>query len=129
MDLVVGEGSGDAASALVGSAETGQPPSQPDQLKLTVDAAIKGLLDGTTPMPDRSSNVKHSTKEGDFGTAQKDWDALPGDQTSTGRDGLKVKTMPDGRKAIVRPGSSEGSPTLEIQRSDGDPTHKIRYKQ
>ena len=42
-------------------------------------------------------------------------------------NGGRVGTMPDGSRVIVRPNSSDGRPTLEVQNSNGNPVSKTRY--
>ncbi|WP_256578149.1 RHS repeat-associated core domain-containing protein, partial [Pseudomonas sp. PIC25] len=63
-------------------------------------------------------------KPGDFGTANGDFDDLgPSDVKDI--PGGRVGNLPDGRKVVVRPDSTDGRPTLEIQ--DGRERIKVRY--
>jgi hypothetical protein len=77
--------------------------------------------------PGKVSSSRQYSKPGGLEQANKDFDAL----TVSGKiqdrgGGLKTAEMPDGSKVIVRPTSSGGQPTLEIQPLSGKPT-KIRY--
>jgi hypothetical protein len=73
--------------------------------------------------------TKHGEKDGGMGEADRDFDSLkPGEQKDIetqygpGRTG----TLEDGSKVTVRPGSSDGRPTLQIRRPNGRQT-EIRY--
>lgn len=73
--------------------------------------------------------TKHGEKDGGMPEADRDFDSLkPGEQKNIetqygpGRTG----TLKDGSKVTVRPGSSDGRPTLQIRRPNGRQT-EIRY--
>jgi hypothetical protein len=57
--------------------------------------------------------------------ARRDFDRLRPNDVKLKENGTIVGTLPDGRAAIVRP---ESEPTLEVQRQDGTPEYKIRYR-
>lgn len=84
------------------------------------------LIPGTTPERRTKGNTNIESKQGNFDTANGDFDALsPGDVSDKG-GGVRVGTLDDGRTIIVRPVSSDGSPTIEIQ--SGNRTRvKVRY--
>lgn len=74
-----------------------------------------------------SSSSQYS-KQGGFTQANKDFDAMTRGGSITNRgNGLRTAEMADGTKIIVRPFSSGGTPTLEIQPVTGK-TIKIRYE-
>lgn len=83
-------------------------------------------IPGTTPERRTKGNTNIESKQGDFDTENGDFDALsPGDVSDKG-GGVRVGTLDDGRIIIVRPVSSDGSPTIEIQ--SGSRTRvKVRY--
>ncbi len=74
------------------------------------------------------------TKPGGFDQANEDFDRVTGTIIKDNGDGIRIKTLPDGRMLVVRPTSSDGSPTLEVQKikvsktSKNKPERKIRYK-
>ena len=72
----------------------------------------------------RKEKPKQLGKDGGFPQALKDFDSLPGNASTRGL--VRVKELPDGTKVVVRHFSTEGRPTLEIQRTDGT-VKKIRY--
>jgi len=70
--------------------------------------------------------------EDPIGDSNGDFDRMfpNGDSVSEKGNGIRVGTTPDGKKVIIRPGSSEGSgnvPTIEIQNPRGKALDKIRY--
>jgi len=70
--------------------------------------------------------VKQFTKPGGVDQANKDFDALqPTDVKDLG-NGLRTGTLPGGGTVSVRPQSSQGSPTIQVNRPGGKPV-KIRY--
>ncbi|MBO0128829.1 MULTISPECIES: hypothetical protein [Agrobacterium] len=73
--------------------------------------------------------TKHGEKDGGMAEAERDFDSLKPDnekgietQYGPGRTG----ELQDGSKVTVRPGSSDGRPTLQIRRPNGRQT-EIRY--
>lgn len=86
---------------------------------------------GNCPIPDTRLGKKtrgptdQREKDGDIDTANNDFNNLG---LSDVRDipGIgRVGTLPDGRTVIIRPTSSDGRPTIEIQ--DGRSRTKVRY--
>jgi len=59
----------------------------------------------------------------------KDFDEViaQGGDTRTLPDGTRIGTLPDGTRLIDRGHSSDGRPTLEVQRPDGRKTDEFRY--
>lgn len=86
-------------------------------------------VDGATPQPGKTRGPSTVwEKPGDFGTANGDFDKLPlTDVTDLPTLGGRRGTMPDGSTAVVRPTSSDGRPSIEIQ--SGRNRIKIRYGQ
>jgi hypothetical protein len=73
------------------------------------------------------SKSRQFSKPGGFNQANKDFDALVGNAPVQIRSGsLRTSTLPDGTKVAVRPHSSSGKPTLEVQSPTGK-TIKVRY--
>ena len=73
--------------------------------------------------------TKHDSKEGGMDHANEDFDSLKPDNVkdiNTKYGPGRTGTLENGKKATVRPGSSEGPPTLEIRKSNGRGT-EIRY--
>ena len=91
---------------------------------------VAGVLDGAEPGDKTKGRTTNWDKPGGFDQANTDFDKLvpngskpidDSDDASNGRKGV----MDDGRKVNVRPNSSDGRPTLEIQ--NGKNRTKIRY--
>jgi hypothetical protein len=89
----------------------------------------KDLEDEANVTQQTKGKTKHGQKNGGTAQANKDFDALgPKDvkdintQYGPGRTGV----LDDGSKVTVRPGSSDGRPTLEIRNPNGRGS-EIRY--
>ncbi|MFC4932709.1 RHS repeat-associated core domain-containing protein [Massilia sp. GCM10023247] len=86
------------------------------------------------PVPGASGGEKTNTgtriwdKPGDFGVANQDFDNKNPANVEDKRNGVRVGTLEDGKRIIVRPGSTDGRPTIEVQRPDGKRSEdKVRY--
>ena len=89
-------------------------------------------IPGATPSadPETGSGTRQWDKLGDFDDANNDFDNYPGVTGIEDKgDGIRVGTLPNGDRIIVRPKSSaDNKPTIQIQRPDGRRSkHKIRY--
>ncbi|MFZ1827467.1 MAG: hypothetical protein WAW42_01580 [Candidatus Competibacteraceae bacterium] len=108
-------------------------------LAVGIDAAINAnnnAGDALPPIPDAKGGEKSNTgtrqweKPGDFGDANNDFDNLRPTGVQDKGEGVRVGKLPNGDRVIVRPTSSDGQPTIEIQRPDGKRSkHKTRYCQ
>jgi RHS repeat-associated protein len=108
-----------AAAVAIPFIENEHCHSKPKKTK-TVD----DLIDSRDPHTTQGRSKMYDM-EGGFKQANKDFDSLnPSDVQSYG-DGKRVGTLKDGRTVIVRRGSKEGRPTLEIQK--GKNKIKFRY--
>jgi hypothetical protein len=94
---------------------------------------IDGIFMKDPPVPDavQGQETKGRTtnwvKPGGLDAANDDFDGMkPLDVKPIGQGG-RTGVLPDGRKVNVRPNSTDGRPTLEIQ--DGKSRDKIRYEQ
>lgn len=95
------------------------------QEKCTPATQEEILKDAT---PGKVSSSRQFDKTGGMDQANKDFDAMTtGANVQDRGGGLRTAEMPDGSKVIVRPNSSGGQPTLEIQPLTGKTT-KIRYE-
>jgi len=90
---------------------------------------IPDILQGAVPGRDTKGRSVQWVKPGGYRKALEDFDNLGlaeiKDITTNWGPG-KTGVLPDGKKVTVRPGSTEGRPTLEIQTSKKDKI-KIRY--
>ena len=91
-------------------------------------------LDGLRSKGQPGSPTGSGTRQYDMpGGAQgrdEDFDSLPGESVDTVKEGIKVKTLPNGRKAISRPNDSRpgsNGGTIEVQTPGGRPWDKFRY--
>jgi RHS repeat-associated protein len=91
--------------------------------KKAVDETIKDASKG------KVSSSKQYNKEGGFDQANKDFDKLAGSKSKIQNrgNGTRTATTPEGTKLTVRPTSTEGKPTLDIDIA-GQRIIKIRYK-
>lgn len=86
---------------------------------------VDDILEGTTPGPKTKGRTTQVEKPGGFDQANKDFDALGLSDVRPIDGGGRVGKLPDGRTVIVRPQSTHGAPTLEVQA--GKNKIKIRY--
>ena len=82
-------------------------------------------IPGVTPGRKTRGPSDIYTKPGGFDTANGDFDALSPNGVSDKGGGIRVGTLDDGRTIVVRPDSTDGSPTIEIQ--SGRNKTKVRY--
>jgi RHS repeat-associated protein len=80
---------------------------------------------GATPGRDTKGRSEQWEKPGDMGDANKDFDDKAPQDVRPMPDGGRMGVLPDGRRINVRPNSSDGRPTLEIQ--SGKNRVKVRY--
>jgi len=66
-------------------------------------------------------------KPGGMPQAEQDFDDLTGGASITLPGGIRTGTLPDGSTISVRPQSSQGDPTIQINPADGSNPIKIRY--
>jgi len=92
----------------------------------STSSRTQDVLQGATK--GRTGKSQQYTKPGGEAQANKDFDRIVGNQPTTqiGNGGRATK-LPDGTGVSVRPTSTEGSPTLQINQP-GRPAIKIRYK-
>ncbi|MBY0516993.1 MAG: RHS repeat-associated core domain-containing protein [Bacteriovoracaceae bacterium] len=94
-------------------------------------AGGEGIAIGTIALVEAFSKPKQEFVPGDYDTAQDDFlDQLingGGKDYSDKGDGVFVGDLPNGDKLIVRPKSSNGSPTIETQDPNGRSKSKKRF--
>jgi RHS repeat-associated protein len=91
-------------------------------------AQVEAPVPGATEGEKTGGGTRTWTKPGGFDEANKDFDKLNPANVGDKGNGVRVGTLEDGRRVIVRPNSSDGRPTIEIQRPDGKRAgDKIRY--
>jgi RHS repeat-associated protein len=95
------------------------------------DAAPEPPVPGAIPHsedPVTGSGTRQWEKPGTAEDADRDFDACrPSNVQDKGR-GVRVGTLPNGDRIIVRPDSGSGQPTIEVQRPDGRRSRdKVRY--
>jgi hypothetical protein len=99
-------------------------------LEDTSGAVPQDLINGSSLFKS-SSNLIQYLKNGDFNTAVKDFFSLGPNNVrplpNPSQPGALLGELPDGSVVNARPGSSFGSPTLEIQTPSG-PDLKFRYQ-
>jgi hypothetical protein len=91
----------------------------------TQSSAKEPPVDGATPGRETKGPTTQWEKDGGMEDANRDFDSMnPGDVMELPNGGRRG-TLPNGRKVVVRPDSTDGRPTLEIQ--NGKKRDKVRY--
>ena len=99
---------------------------------LVHNGCVDDLIDGAQRLPDTRGKTKLFKKSGGFSQANRDFDSLELTdvrkiETSYGPG--RVGTDANGNNVVVRPGSSDGRPTLQINHSGTSRRTEIRYDQ
>ncbi|MDY6784117.1 MAG: hypothetical protein SW833_16480 [Cyanobacteriota bacterium] len=81
----------------------------------------------------KSEKSQEYEKEGDIDTANEDFDEIAEDFGVTANvedkgNGVRIMTLPDGSTVSVRPHSTEGSATIQVDRPGTRKHTKFRYK-
>lgn len=132
--LGLGTGSGVAVNANEKTPD--QKPIAGDQVPTEKPAetgaiGVKAARKGAPPVPDAtpgrvtSGRSAQWDKAGTFEDANKDFDNLNPTDVKTLDGGKRIGTLSDGRTIVVRPKSSSGDPTIEIQNDKY--ADKVRY--
>lgn len=88
-----------------------------------MDDILKGASKG------KVATSRQFHKPGGFDQANRDFDALTRGSKVTQRGSVRTAELQDGTKVNVRPHSTAGKPTLEVQPSKGQgSTIKVRYQ-
>ena len=126
------EGWGALAAMALGYAspvDTGPMPSDPTAGRMqnseTGPKSVGDVLEGATPGRETKGRSDLFDKPGGEAGANSDFDSMNPSNVKDIPGGGRTGQLPDGRTAVVRPGSSDGRPTLEIQSGRG--RIKIRY--
>ncbi|MCU7866741.1 MAG: RHS repeat-associated core domain-containing protein, partial [Candidatus Thiodiazotropha sp. (ex Lucinoma borealis)] len=86
-------------------------------------------VDDAKPGKKKKGKTTQWEKDGGFDQANDDFDGLNPDNVrpiNTKYGPSRTGTLPDGRSVVVRPGSSDGRPTLEVRKPNGR-GHEVRY--
>lgn len=93
--------------------------------------AAETPIPGAVPHSDEpvtGTGTRQWQKPGTADDANRDFDNCSPTNVEDKGDGVRVGTMPNGDRIVVRPDSSSGQPTIEIQRPDGRRSRdKVRY--
>ena len=99
------------------------------------DGAIEKLKEGAVPKEQKkkSEKSKEYEKEGDFGTADEDFDEVAEEFGVTEdikelEGDKRVVRLPDGSHVMVRPNSTEGSATIQVDKPGTRKHTKFRYR-
>ena len=96
------------------------------RLKGPAARPVEDVLEGARSGRATKGRTRQLEKEGGVNQANLDFDSLGPTDVQGIAHGGRVGKLPDGRKAVVRPSSSGGQPTLEIQ--SGKHRIKVRYE-
>jgi RHS repeat-associated protein len=103
-------------------------PKKADNEDASKSDANKAPVPGATGGEKSNTGTRIWDKPGDFGDANRDFDNKNPTNVEGKGNGVRVGTLDDGKRIIVRPGSSDGRPTVEVQRPDGKRSEdKVRY--
>jgi hypothetical protein len=103
-----------------------------------IDDSLSGIVfnenpcpvDDSEPLPDTKGKTKLWEKGGGWDQANDDFDDKVDPETvkdiETAYGSGRTGKLPDGRKITVRPGSSDGRPTIEVRKPNGR-GHEVRY--
>jgi RHS repeat-associated protein len=93
----------------------------------TADPAGEPPVPGAKPVRETKGKTKIWDKGGGLDTANEDFDNAEPTEVFAPKPGIRVGKLPNGDRIIVRPNSSDGRPTVEIQNPNGRKTDEIRY--
>jgi hypothetical protein len=89
------------------------------------DSKLDEIVDDAEKVRKTRGGTTIKEKDGGLEQLDKDADSIGGEVDDRGN--IKIITLPSGRKVIAREKSSDGRPTLEVQRKDGRKVTEIRY--
>lgn len=97
-----------------------------DPLNNVLNANAEPPVPNATPGRETRGRTTPWEKDGGQGQADRDFDGLGPKDVQPLPDGGRRGTLPDGRNVNVRPDSTDGRPTVEIQ-GPGKNRDKVRY--
>jgi hypothetical protein len=89
--------------------------------------SVDDLIDGSRPGRPTKGRTRQWDREGGVDQANEDFDNLRPNGVTQRPDGSRTGHLEDGKKVTVRPRSSDGRPTLEVQ--EGKNRTKFRYNE
>ncbi|ABI75745.1 putative wall-associated protein [Hyphomonas neptunium ATCC 15444] len=91
------------------------------------DSLLDGIMEGATKGRETKGRSELWDKTGGWDKANEDFDKIVDPDSVQDRgDGVRTGKLSDGRKVNVRPDSTDGRPTVEVQ--DGKNRKKYRYE-
>lgn len=110
------------------------PNFEPGEVKAAGEEApaksFEDILKDTTPGRETKGKTSQHVRPGGMDQANTDFDSMKPTnvkQINTKAGAGRTGTLPDGRSVTVRPGSSDGRPTLEVRNPANGRGHEIRY--
>jgi RHS repeat-associated protein len=100
-------------------------PTSGDGEAAPTDGTSACPIPGTKPGRPTKGRTKQFEKPGDINDANQDFDDLKPENVRPLPNGGRVGDLPGGQTVVVRPTSSDGRPTVEIQ--NGPNRIKVRY--